>query len=143
VVQRGTKLIFPNKDMVQHDVFSPKESANPFALAPARSDDPPGSVVLNKPGVVNIYCNIHPKMTAAVLVVPNNLYVKAGSDGTFRINNVPLGRRKIVAWAPDSQPARQEVEVTASGAEVNLSLEVSEPRRHLNKAGQQYPSYDE
>ena len=142
VVRRGTKLIFPNKDMIQHDVFSPRDSANPFTLAPTRSDEAPGSVVLNKPGVVNIFCNIHPKMSAAVLVVPNNLYAKAGSDGTFRINNVPVGRRRVVAWAPDAQLSRQDVEVTSSGAEVSLSLEVSEPRPHLNKAGQQYPSYE-
>ena len=81
-------------------------------------------------------------MAASVLVVPNDLYAKVRSDGTFDIEHVPSGQRKIVAWSPGSTPATQWVELAANGtADVELTL-VPKSRVHKNKAGQAYGSYE-
>ncbi len=141
VVVAGTRVSFPNYDAMYHNVFSPSRP-KPFDLGTYRQGDPPPSVVLSTPGVVEVFCNIHAKMSAKILVVPNQLYARVRADGTFHLERVPQGKRKIAVWGPDFKPARQDVEVTASGAEVTFSLDGDTARPHKNKSGLPYKSYE-
>jgi hypothetical protein len=94
--------------------------------------------------VVEIFCNMHQKMTADVLVVPNQLYTRVRPDGTFRLDNVPVGPRKLVAWSPSAKPVQQKVDVAAaSGGQATFVLEREEAKAHANKLGQAYGSYRE
>ena len=43
------------------------------------------TVRLSKPGVVRVYCNIHPQMVAFVVVVDGDLHAKTGVDGVATI----------------------------------------------------------
>ena len=65
---RGTTVTFPNYDAVYHNVFSPSPG-NTFDLGSTRAGDKPGQVALTTPGVVDVFCNIHSKMSAKVLVL--------------------------------------------------------------------------
>jgi plastocyanin len=142
VVQSGTSVVFPNFDTVYHNVFS-TSPRNSFDLGTSRAGETPRPVTLTGSGVVEIFCNMHQKMSASVLVVPSPLYVRVGSDGSFRIENVPVGTRKVVAWSPHARKAEQQIEVTSSGAQVTFALEPDERKAHLNKLGQAYGSYRE
>jgi len=142
VVQAGTNVVFPNFDAIYHNVFS-MSPHNSFDLGSYRAGDKPRSVTLTTPGVVEIFCNMHQKMSADVLVVPSPLYTKVRADGTFRIENVPVGVRKVVAWSPGIKAAQQRVDVTPAGGEVSFALEREEGRAHANKLGQAYGSYRE
>ncbi len=141
VVQRGTRLIFSNADSIFHNVFS-TSPGYAFDLGAQRAGDAPKTVVAGTPGVIEIYCNMHSRMSSTVLVVPSGLYAKVDRDGSFQLNNVPVGSRKIVAWAPGAKAAKNEVEVRPGGGEVRLSLEVAPPAPHLNKFGQPFDSYE-
>lgn len=140
VVQAGTTAVFPNFDSVFHNVFS-TSPRNSFDLGAYRAGDKPRSVTLTSPGVVDVFCNMHQRMSASILVVPNMMYAKVRSDGTFHIDNVPVGPRKIVAWSPRAKASQQRIELAPEGAQVSFSLDSSEPRAHLNKLGQAYGSY--
>ena len=141
VVRRGTTIEFPNRDNIYHNVFS-HASGNSFDLGLYNSASPAKAHTFQSAGAADIYCNIHPSMAASVLVVPNDLYAKVRADGTFDIEHVPSGQRKIVAWSPGSAPATQWVELSANGtADVELTL-VPKSRVHKNKAGQAYGSYE-
>lgn len=142
VVQAGTSVVFPNLDAVYHNVFS-NSPRNSFDLGSSRAGDKPRAVTLMKPGVVDIYCNMHQKMSANVLVVPGPLYARVRPDGTFRIENVPVGMRKVVAWSPRSKSVEQRVDVTPGGAQLTFAMEADEHKPHLNKMGQAYGSYRE
>ena len=142
VVQKGTNIVFPNMDSVFHNVFS-TSGRNSFDLGSYRQGDTPRSVVLTTPGVVEVFCNIHSKMNANILVVPGPLYTKVGADGSYRIENVPVGSRKIVAWSPNAKPAQQKIDVAASGGQANFTLDVEGAKPHTNKLGQPYGSYKE
>jgi plastocyanin len=142
VVQRGTSVVFPNLDAVYHDVFS-TSGRNSFDLGAYRAGETPRSVVLGTPGVVDVFCNIHSRMNASILVLPSALYAKVGADGTFRMENVPIGTRKLVVWSPTTKPAQEKIDVTAAGGQASFTLEEQPPSAHLNKLGQPYGSYKE
>jgi plastocyanin len=142
VVQRGTSVVFPNLDSVFHSVFS-TSGRNSFDLGSYRSGDPARSVTLTTPGVVEVFCNIHAKMNANILVVPGPLFTKVGADGSYRIENVPVGSRRIVAWSPNAKPAQQKVDVGSSGGQANFTLDIEGAKAHTNKLGQPYGSYKE
>jgi plastocyanin len=142
VVQRGTRLVFPNLDTIFHNVFS-VSPGNTFDLGTYRAGDKARSVVVTSPGVVEIFCNMHSRMSASVLVVPNGLFTKVNADGSFKINNVPLGARKVVAWAPNAKPVARDVDVSPNGGETDFTLEVNDRNSHSNKFGQPYGSYED
>ena len=81
-------------------------------------------------------------MVGHILVVPSSVYTRAGADGFYRLPNVPAGKHKIVAWAPNSKPVSMEVEI-AEDEVTTLELEVKKGRSapHLNKDGMPYGSY--
>ncbi|HXJ18997.1 MAG TPA: hypothetical protein VMT03_02105 [Polyangia bacterium] len=138
IVQRGTKVMFPNLDLVLHNVFSPSPT-QPFDLGAYRQGDKPGSVTMTNPGVVEVFCNMHSQMRASVLVVPNGYYATVEKDGSFKLENVPTGTRRLVVWTPDARPATQTVEVTSAGASVKLALKVELPQAHNRKDRTPYP----
>jgi plastocyanin len=142
VVQAGTSVSFPNYDTIYHNVFS-TSPRNSFDLGSHSADEKPRAVTLSSPGVVEIFCNMHQKMNANILVVPNAVYTKVRPDGSFRLDNLPVGQRWLTAWSPQSKPVRRKVEVTTSGAQVSFVLEREEPKAHTNKLGQAYGSYRE
>ncbi|HEX2658676.1 MAG TPA: hypothetical protein VHU40_10400 [Polyangia bacterium] len=135
----GTRATFPNRDTFFHNVFSTTPA--PFDLGTYRADETPPSVTLKTPGVVELSCNIHAQMRAQILVVPNRVYTRVADDGTFKLDKVPAGRRKLVAWGPGLRAARVEVNVPARGAAVTIDLEPEVPTRHLNKFGLPYGAY--
>src|SRR5262245_50132606 len=139
-VQKGTRVEFPNLDTVFHNVFSVTPDTS-FDLGSYHQGET-RAVTLTHPGVVNVYCNMHSKMTGYILVVQSSLYVRAGQDGFFRLPNVPTGKHRLVAWAPNAKPVVSEV-VVADDRVVTSELEVKplpvEP--HTNKDGLPYGSY--
>jgi plastocyanin len=143
VVPIGTSVSFPNLDPIFHNVFS-NSARNSFDLGSYRAGDTTRSAVFNAPGVVDIYCNIHQRMSAHVLVVPNKLYTRVRPDGSFRIEGVPAGVRNVVAWSPSLKPTQQKVEVGPGvSSRLAFDMEYTDQKAHTNKVGQPYGSYKE
>ena len=142
VVQKGTRVSFPNADPFLHNVFSPSPTS-PFDLGSTRQGDKAGNVRLFTPGVVEVLCNMHAKMRANVLVVPNRHHVKVGADGSFRLDNVPAGVRQVVAWTPDAKPVTESVTLTPAGATLQFALHVEAAPMPLDKMGKPRPAYQQ
>jgi hypothetical protein len=86
---------------------------------------------------------MHPQMVGHILVVPNGNFVHAGTDGFFRLSNVPAGRHRIVAWAPSAKPVTTDVEVSdGEAATVELELKKGRGGPHTKKDGLPYGSYE-
>jgi plastocyanin len=141
VVPVGSKITFPNADTVFHNVFSRTPGAV-FDLGTVKGGEKSQPVTLVQPGHVEIFCNIHSRMRADVLVVPNGYYTKVRPDGSFALAGVPVGSRKLVLWGAGLKPASQMVEIRP-GATVSLTGEAGAPGAHMNKNGEAYRSYDE
>jgi plastocyanin len=141
VVIKGTTVSFPNRDAIFHNVFSPSPD-NAFDLGSYKQGESK-SVTMNKPGVITVYCNMHPQMVGHVLVVPSAKYVRAGKDGFFRLTDIPPGAHRVVAWAPNAKPAVVPANVEPDQVvTLELTLEKRGSARHLKKDGLPYGSYE-
>jgi plastocyanin len=141
VVPVGSKITFPNADTVFHNVFSRTPGAV-FDLGTVKGGEKSQPVTMVQPGHVEIFCNIHSRMRADLLVVPNAYYAKVRPDGSFALAGVPVGSRKLVLWGAGLKTASQMVEIRP-GATVSLTGEAGTPGAHMNKNGEAYRSYDE
>jgi hypothetical protein len=122
VVVAGQTVQMPNDDRITHNVFS---------VSPAKRFDlghyPQGesrAVRFDKPGVVDLFCNIHENMHATVVVVPSSFYALADAEGRFTIAKVPPGSYKLVVHSPDAGTASATVTVSA-GATASVHLELA------------------
>ena len=134
----GMGVEFPNLDDIMHNVFSISKG-NRFDLGLYKSGAKK-DFVFEKAGLVRVYCNIHPHMSACVQVLPNAYYGWVADDGSFRIDDVPPGNYSLAAWHEQGS-TRKPVVVTEQGASgVRIELDVSKYRRrpHLNKFGKPY-----
>lgn len=142
VVVKGTVVDFPNQDKIFHNVFSTSRAAR-FDLGLYRSGSSK-SVKFRRPGVVDIFCNIHPNMVSRVLVLETDLYDMTDSAGRFRIDGVPPGTYPVIAWQAYGKPARGQVIVRA-GQVSTLELKLEEgkkPKQHRRKDGTPYGRYE-
>jgi plastocyanin len=139
VVTVGSTISFPNEDPIFHNVFS-VSGENRFDLELYKRPKA-GSWTFQKPGVVRVYCNIHPQMSATVLVVESAFYTRPARDGSFTFENVPAGDYAVRAWHERGGEAATDAKVVASGTtNANISLDASSYKRvpHKNKFGKDY-----
>lgn len=97
VVQAGTRVLFPNKDTVQHHVYS-LSKAKKFEL-PLYNPGQNESFVFDVPGLVTLGCNIHDWMVAYLVVVPTPWFAKTGATGLATVI-APAGRYRLELWHP-------------------------------------------
>lgn len=121
IVPVGGTVEFPNEDPFFHNVFS-FSRAKRFDLG-RYPEGESKSVVFDEPGVVEVYCEVHKWMRAAVVVVENPFHATVAEDGRFRIDGVPAGRHRLTVWEFDHGQATVEVEVPSDGvARVEVTL---------------------
>lgn len=139
-VPSGTRVKFPNVDPIYHNAFS-LSPGNRFDMGLYRKGAS-RDVVMANPGIVRVYCNIHPDMAASVVVVDGNAFSIANASGAYRIEGIPPGRYEVHVW---SDVAGEQVVplVFEAGREVTWSpvLDATKYQRvaHTNKFGKQYP----
>lgn len=140
VVPVGSTIAFPNEDAITHNLFSVSKP-NEFDLGLYKRGTSQ-SHKFDKPGIVNVYCNVHPEMSAVIHVVSSPYYVAADRQGTFRLTNVAEGRYRLVAWNEVGGTVSSEIEVGRQGVQGTTSLQIDgrqyRPKPHLNKEGKPY-----
>lgn len=137
-VKVGDQVDFLNDDSIYHNAFS-LSRAKPFDLGIY----PRGSsklVTFDQPGLVKVFCQIHPNMISNILVLNNRLHAVTDPQGNYRIKGVPAGLRNVRTWHELSNGVSQEIKVTGSGVtNLNLRLVANKERvQHKNKFGQPY-----
>jgi plastocyanin len=144
VVQVGAGVSFPNLDPIFHSAFS-NFSGQVFDLglyAPGTSR----VTTFDRPGVVRVFCNIHPTMSAVIVVLRHPWFAVSNEEGAFGIPDVPRGHYRLRVFHE-----RATVEtLRALDRDIVVSSEVSLPPitisetgyievPHKNKYGQEYP----
>lgn len=143
VVQVGTIVDFPNHDPFFHNVFSLFEGKR-FDLGLYEAGTT-RHVRFDRPGVCYIFCNIHPEMSAVVIVLDTPYYGIADRRGIIEIPHVPVGRYTMHVWNERSLPEdlshlTREVAVFPDQTSLGkLSIRETEGSlAHKNKYGQDY-----
>lgn len=113
VVPVGSAVSFPNGDPIFHNVFS-LSRVKPFDLG-YYPEGETRTVKFDQVGVVQVYCHLHPDMSAAILVVPNSWFAQPGPEGTFLFSELPAGKYDVVVWHKAAGFFRQAVEVPENG----------------------------
>ena len=136
----GSTVTFPNDDPIFHNVFS-LTRPGPFDLGLYRAGDSK-TRVFTKPTLYRVFCNIHPQMSALVLVLPTSYIAEANTQGLYRID-LPPGHYRLSAWSERSEPVTEEVSVESTAVSApELTLDESKfvEIPHKNKYGQDYPA---
>ncbi|HEV2445860.1 MAG TPA: hypothetical protein VGS58_08065 [Candidatus Sulfopaludibacter sp.] len=141
----GGTVTFPNLDPIFHNVFS-NFSGQPFDL-PLYAPHTTRSVTFVKPGIVQVFCNIHAAMSAIIAVVATPWYALTPPSGAFSIAAVPAGEYELHIFHERALPANlkfleRRIAVPEGGLTLPL-ISISEtgftPAEHLDKHGKPYP----
>ena len=118
-VQAGATVEFLNSDKVAHNIFWPAVSGNK-KLSHNLGTWPSGQkreFKFDAPGVVPLLCNVHPEMSAYIVVSPTPYFVVTEADGSYKIANLPDGQYTVSAWHEgmkvQSKPVKVAGETTA------------------------------
>ena len=95
-ITAGTWVDFPNDDRTYHSVFSLSKS-NSFDLGRYAAGKTK-SVRFNSPGIVRVFCDIHPNMSAFIVVFAHRYFALTDEDGRYRLENVPPGTYTVTVW---------------------------------------------
>jgi hypothetical protein len=71
-------------------------------------------VTFSKPGIVSVYCHLHPNMSSVIVVTPNRWNAKADDGGRFELRDVPPGDHTVVAWHKAAGYFRKEIRIAPS-----------------------------
>jgi plastocyanin len=110
VISAGSTVSFPNMDPIFHNIFS-LSKAKSFDLG-SYDQGQSRKVLFPKPGIVDVYCHLHPNMEATIVVTPNRWYARADGSGQYRIPDVPPGQYTIVAWHKYAGFFRKPITIT-------------------------------
>jgi plastocyanin len=141
----GTVVDFPNYDPIFHNAFS-NYNGQVFDLVLY----PPGttrSQSFRREGVVRVFCNIHPTMSAVIVVLKSPYFATSAKNGSFEIANVPAGSyREHVFHERATEETLEALTRTVEVGDGPLELpevQISESGYlqvpHKNKFGKDYP----
>jgi plastocyanin len=144
-VTTGTTVDFPNNDPIFHNAFSNFEGkVFDIGLYPPGTSK---SVRLDRPGVVRVFCNIHPTMSAVIAVLSTPYFAISKPNGRFEMPDVPPGEYTFHVMHERATPATLDAltrRLTIHESDTNIPvLAISEsgylPLLHKNKYGKDYP----
>ncbi|HYK82165.1 MAG TPA: carboxypeptidase regulatory-like domain-containing protein [Gemmatimonadales bacterium] len=141
VVPVGSSVRFPNYDPFDHNAFSASDP-NGFDLGQYGRGEARARV-FEHAGLVRVFCNIHPRMVAFILVVTSRHYTQPAADGSFTIPTVAPGTYTLHVWHERSPEVTRGLTVSAaglSGVDVQLDARGFRWAAHKNKYGRDYPT---
>lgn len=120
-IQAGTLVDFPNRDRIQHHVYS-FSRARPFEI-PLYSGDSAPPIRFDTPGVVVVGCNIHDWMIGRIVVLDTPYFALSSPAGDARLE-VPAGTYRLRVWHArgTGEPVERELVVPAAGASVSVRI---------------------
>jgi plastocyanin len=112
-VQQGSTVDFLNNDSVAHNVFwasvgGNKKLGHNLGTWPK---DEKRSFKFDAAGLVPLFCNVHPDMTAYILVAPTPYFALTNESGEYRIEGIPDGSYNLTVWHEGTKNQSKHVDV--------------------------------
>jgi hypothetical protein len=137
----GSRVRFPNEDVILHNVFS-VSGDNSFDLGLYRRGKGKEQK-FDQPGLVRVFCNVHHSMVGYILVLQSPYVATPDAEGRFVLTGLPRGPGRLTVWHEQAEPASMEVQVPRAEL-ISARVEIVRPRipPHLNKTGKSYSTRD-
>lgn len=100
----GATVDFPNNDKVDHNVFSMSRTKK-FNLGSYKAGESK-SVVFDKPGIVELRCDVHAEMAAYILVMKNRYFAVTDKQGRFKIPDASTLKQTGLTGVKDLPPGK-------------------------------------
>jgi plastocyanin len=142
----GTTVDFPNFDPIFHNAFS-NFHGQPFdtgLYAPGTNR----SVRFRRGGIVRVFCNIHPTMSAIIAVLDTPYFAVTSRTGEFKLAGVAPGEYRLKFFHERATPEtldrlERPLKIEATGVDlppVTISESGFIATAHKNKYGRDYPA---
>ncbi|MDH3799772.1 MAG: hypothetical protein OES70_14090 [Desulfobacterales bacterium] len=132
----GATVDFPNNDKVDHNVFSMSRTKK-FNLGSYTAGESK-SIVFDKPGIVELRCDVHAEMAAYILVMKNPYFAVTDKQGHFEIpdsnsleqtglsgvKDLAAGKYFVKSWHEKLKTQKQAVIVPENG-DVTIQLDLT------------------
>lgn len=116
----GTTVDFPNGDLVYHNVFSYSKTKK-FDLG-YYGKGKSKQVTFDRPGLVQVFCDIHSTMSAYVLVVDSPFVTQPDESGAYEFPDLPNGTYTLRVWHPDLGDRTMKVTVGDGVSDLDVNL---------------------
>lgn len=133
----GAKVVFPNYDPIFHNLFS-VSVPNDFDLGLYKGGASK-THTFTKPGIVRVFCNVHPQMSATIVVANSPYFTNTDKSGNFTLAQIPDGTYMLRAYSEEGQ-TEQKIQVSTAPLNVKLSIDGRNFKKlkHKNKFGKDY-----
>jgi plastocyanin len=133
----GASVDFPNNDKVDHNIFSLSRTKK-FNLGSYKPGDSK-AVLFDKPGIVELRCDVHAEMAAYIMVLKNPYFSVTDDQGRFEIpdskhleqtgikgiKDLPAGNYVLKIWHEKLKTQKQTVIIPENG---DVSVEITATR---------------
>jgi len=133
----GASVDFPNNDKVDHNIFSLSRTKK-FNLGSYKPGDNK-TVLFDKPGIVELRCDVHAEMAAYIMVLKNPYFAVTDDQGRFEIpdskhieqngikgmKDLPAGNYVLKIWHEKLKTQKQTVTIPENG---DVSVEITATR---------------
>jgi hypothetical protein len=117
---KGQEFVILNSDPVHHNIHGFLKERTIFNLAqPLMGKRIP--VVLNRTGIIEVKCDLHPWMQAWIYVVEHPYYSVTGTEGEYLIDQIPPGTYRLKVWQEMMGVMEREVTIKP-GQTLNIDL---------------------
>lgn len=120
IVTVGSVIEFPNNDDVFHNVYAEFRAKRfDLGLYPKGQSK---KVSFDKSGIVAVLCNIHPQMSAYVVIVNTPYFAKTDKNGHFSIPGIPASNVTVKVWHESGKTAEQNLGSQDQWGQLKLEL---------------------
>lgn len=121
----GSVVNFPNQDPIFHNIFSlSKTQTFDLGYYPKGKSR---TVTFSHPGIVQVYCHVHPNMYGVIVVTSSPWFGKPESNGSFSWTDVPAGSYRLMIWQRFAGLFHRDLTVPESGS-VAVRIAIPEQR---------------
>jgi plastocyanin len=111
VAQVGQKIRAKNGDPVLHNVHTYLGATTVFNKGMPNDKVPAIEYVAKEEGMMKWKCDVHPWMRGFIGISKHPYQAVTGSDGSFKIDNVPPGKYTIESWHEKYGTKTQDITV--------------------------------
>ena len=121
-ILKGGSVRFSNSDNILHNVHLYQGRRSLFNLAtPAGAQ--PITKTFHEPGEMAVLCDVHPEMSAYIIVLETPYAVVTDADGHYEIADIPPGSYTLKTWHEKLKPVSKTVTLQGEQtATVDLEL---------------------